>query len=299
MEELLTLWAEPYDETVDYLDMITHEALLPKMTPVKIQPEVKGIPGLSKRKTHELSQLLPRILKLVDDVDVEFVIDVGSGKSYLSRLLSSYCNVIAIERNQMRRKASTRLDQLTDAKVFYINDLAHLDTTEQFVLSRKKNNGTIPRALLVGLDVCGDLPIDLISCVIANDLHFIELVGCFVIPCCMHKITKLRTVDLEIPSWLGSQDLRYLTEIEIKEKFEQDDSYSLGWRRWCYQYGWMTQLFESIVLNDLHRFMLSNGVDANVDTVFDFNISSRNVMLQGLYPMYAKLVNVDQVLTSI
>ena len=41
--------------------------------------EVKGLPGLSPRKLHEVSQLVPLILEYCGAYSIEFVIDIGSG----------------------------------------------------------------------------------------------------------------------------------------------------------------------------------------------------------------------------
>lgn len=273
MNRLLMLWNEPYDDKIDYLNK-NDDGLLDKSSAKLLDERDMGIPGLSRRKAHELSQLIPRITKLIDDRAVEFIIDIGSGKSYLSRVLSRKCEVICVEHDAMRIKSSKRLDALQGSSIAYISNLDQLSSLERHVLSRKKHNDRIPNALIVGLDVCGDLPLSTARFLLDNEIQFLDIMGMLIIPCCFHKITRLLTMDIAPPTWLSSQDLRHLTKEELMEIVDDDINYL------SYQKLWKSLVFESMVLEDLSSFL--DKYNTAVEPIFDFQISSRNLMLMAL-----------------
>jgi hypothetical protein len=279
MDELLILLTEPYNERVDYLKR-EHPLLVPKLDHVGLRPSIRGIPGLSEKKTHELSQLIPHILQLVKSHDVEFIIDVGSGKSYLSRYLSRVVSVICIEKNQMRVNTARRLDVISDVDVCYINNLDQLNTVERFVLSKKKNNQSVPNSLLVGLDICGDLPSQTLRFMVNSQLSFLNIVGTVIVPCCFHKVTKLVTSGVLPPHRISDQDLRFLSNEEIQQKYEQESS--AEFHAWTYEMGWLSRVFESVVLYDLQDFLKAHKYEAQLSPVFKFSISSRNMMIKAV-----------------
>jgi hypothetical protein len=280
MDELLTLLAEPYNDTVDYLKR-EHPLLVPKFDHVGLKPSIRGIPGLSKRKTHELSQLIPHILQLIKSHDVEFIIDVGSGKSYLSRYLSRVVTVICIEKNQMKVNTARRLDRISDIDICYINNLDQFNTVERFILSKKKNNQSVPNSLIVGLDICGDLLSQALKFMVNSQLSFLNIVGTVVVPCCFHKVTELLTSDVLLPPYrISDQDLRFLSDEEIQKKHEQESS--VEFHAWTYEKGWLSRLYESLVLYDLLDFLKAHNYEAQLSPVFKFSISSRNMMIKAI-----------------
>ncbi|KAK9356326.1 methyltransferase domain-containing protein [Lipomyces doorenjongii] len=149
--------------------------------------------GMSPKKIHECQYLSSAISDVCSKVGTPHVIDLGSGKGYLSRTLAHEynCSVIALETVESRTKGAARLDSLYDRKSgkkkcanmeMGAGSLTHIekfvdsgdlaDIVEQTGLSGHK-------IVLAGLHTCGNLSHHALrSLVDTQEIHAVAVVGC-------------------------------------------------------------------------------------------------------------------------
>ncbi|KAK9324429.1 methyltransferase domain-containing protein [Lipomyces orientalis] len=151
--------------------------------------------GMSPKKVHECQYLSSAISDVCSKVGTPHVIDLGSGKGYLSRTLAHEynCSVIAVETVESRSKGAVRLDSLYDRKggkkrVQKANtdkgtgSLIHIekfvdsgdltDIVEQADLRGHK-------LVLAGLHTCGNLSHHALkSLVDTQEIYAVAVVGC-------------------------------------------------------------------------------------------------------------------------
>ncbi|KAK9389742.1 methyltransferase domain-containing protein [Lipomyces mesembrius] len=149
--------------------------------------------GMSPKKIHECQYLSSAISDVCSKVATSHVIDLGSGKGYLSRTLAHEynCSVVAVETVESRTKGAARLDSLYDRKSgkkknantdMGAGSLTHIekfvdsgyltDIVEQAGLSGHK-------IVLAGLHTCGNLSHHALrSLVDTQEIHAVAVVGC-------------------------------------------------------------------------------------------------------------------------
>lgn len=324
-----------------------------KTSPLQLPPaHFNKFPTLSPRKSYEIDQFAKYIQFInTTKTPFEFIIDVGAGKSYLGRSLAPHFSIISVEHDLSKISTSRTLSRFDNnitgaaglqvGAIHHVRDLNFGAKTLNFINSRKKINGSIPRALIVGLDVCGDLP-NLIMSKTVNGIEGLEIVGCCFVSCCYHKVggfvsNKLReTTQMRFDELGYFQDLRFLKDDEVllafkKEYYKEvlieiigDDGIDLttlrntdftSWESfitrigeingleqydqyfgrvnheefishfitWCYVRGFLSQVIETLVHHDRVEFLENNGCSiVSTDILFDFNKSSRNVLLTGI-----------------
>ncbi|KAK9372423.1 methyltransferase domain-containing protein [Lipomyces chichibuensis] len=149
--------------------------------------------GMSPKKIHECQYLSSTISDVCSKVATPHVIDLGSGKGYLSRTLAHEynCSVIAVETVESRTKGAARLDNLYDRKSgkkinsnteMGVGSLIHI---EKFVDSGDLTD-IVERAglsghkiVLAGLHTCGNLSHHALrSLVDTQEIHAVAVVGC-------------------------------------------------------------------------------------------------------------------------
>jgi Methyltransferase domain len=124
------------------------------------------ITAMNVKKRKEVTRLSTVVVDLAKSMDIDVVIDIGSGNGYLTNTLSSDFPVIAIEKSNDRITASEmKRRHFSDANfgTLYMNTfltpenaLSVLTSSELSCLNVQK---PVPewRYLLVGLHACGDL----------------------------------------------------------------------------------------------------------------------------------------------
>ncbi|KAK9346343.1 methyltransferase domain-containing protein [Lipomyces starkeyi] len=149
--------------------------------------------GMSPKKIHECQYLSSAISDVCSKVATPHVIDLGSGKGYLSRTLAHEynCSVIAVETVESRTKGAATLDNLYDRKSgkkknanteMGAGSLIHIekfvdsgdltDIVEQAGLSGHK-------IVLAGLHTCGNLSHHALrSLVDTQEIYAVAVVGC-------------------------------------------------------------------------------------------------------------------------
>lgn len=184
--------------------------------------------------------LIVSTAKRLQDFNPDVIIDIGSGKGYLARLLANYLNkrVLCIDSNPERLSSTVRWDRLindsnfSQTKTTIVNQKGisnnikvcnmSLDTIEDFksILSesRKWLNNQSPnqQLALVALKNCGDMVYRLID--FYHEVGDSQLI-LVIVPCCYNKITqfpysdqlKSREFDLEVTE--GVSDILYLLDM--------------------------------------------------------------------------------------
>lgn len=153
----------------------------------------------------------------------QFVLDLGSGKGYIDRILSSVyqIGVFCVEAEKDRLKSSTRLQRLLnddktascDTPFNCKRDLPlmkscqrTLVTENDFMLVWKKSlsyfrqlGSPAIEIVVLALKVCGDMLYNVVDWVLAN-WELIKVTAptecrnlrVIIVPCCLHKSTRLR-----------------------------------------------------------------------------------------------------------
>lgn len=248
---------------------------------------------LSPRKHYEVQTFTQYICRS-SLCDVEYVIEFGSGKSYLSReLVKAGYKVICIEINNDRIKTSKRLDSLLNQQhnpILYLNSgLQEVDKIRHFVDCTKNNNCDLtPKCLLIGLDSCGETLPRMIMDALIEGVQGLDVVGCSFIPCCFHKVEGLQTYsDGKFINRACSQDLRFLANNEdiiehyfVTEDEDEEDFNMERFKLWCFERA--KALFsEFVIMKDREEYLrgVPQVAEVFIETVFDFKISSRNLVI--------------------
>lgn len=165
--------------------------------------------GMSPKKIHECQYLSSAISAVCRSVDTPYVIDLGSGKGYLSRTLAHEfdCSVVAVESVKSRTEGAGRLDSLYDTKggkrkiealdpVF--ESKGSLMHVEKFVnsgdLSDIVNQSNLDgqKIVLAGLHTCGNLSHHALRSLFETDaIHGVVVVGC-----CYNQMTEKHVGEL-------------------------------------------------------------------------------------------------------
>lgn len=304
----------------------------PPSFPLRISPK---FPQLSTRKTYEILQFSNYILSLNESTPFEFIVDVGAGKSYLGQSLSSHFKIISIEKDVSKVKTFNRFIRQSP-QIHQTTDLRFGEDTIHFINSQKARNGELPRALIVGLDTCGDLP-NMIMDGVVEGVKGLDVIGCCFVSCCFHKVSRFVSDELKGDGVrfdvLGyGQDLRFLSNDEIVLSFKKEfykevlelelddveltglknkdfenwessisrvgevygfeqldhlkfnqDEFIGNFIKWCFVKGVLSQVVETLVHHDRVRYLQNHGVgNVSIDALFDFNKSSRNILITGI-----------------
>ncbi|KAJ8100597.1 methyltransferase domain-containing protein [Lipomyces tetrasporus] len=151
--------------------------------------------GMSPKKVHECQYLSSTISDVCSKVATPHVIDLGSGKGYLSRTLAHEynCSVIAVETVESRTKGAARLDSLYDRKLGKKKDeKANTDKGTGSLIHVEKfvDSGDLTdiveaadlrghKIVLVGLHTCGNLSHHALrSLVDTQEIYAVAVVGC-------------------------------------------------------------------------------------------------------------------------
>ncbi|GMG43546.1 unnamed protein product [Ambrosiozyma monospora] len=155
-----------------------------------------------------------------------FIIEIGSGKGYLSRVLSNYYKkkTFCVDLNKERLKSNLRINRLVqedsnmevltrlNKKALISSNMAvfhkSLGTESDFKLILKASrdffkireciNKTLFQVTIVGLHLCGDLPYTVLDQVAKNRLESernnvheesVDVCNVILVPCCPDKIT--------------------------------------------------------------------------------------------------------------
>lgn len=204
--------------------------------------------GLSPRKTYEVEKFASYILSLHETVPFEFIIDIGAGKSYLGRALCSKFPIVSIENDPIRTKTSKRIGSLLlngtkNDSIHYTTGIEFGADTLRFINSHKKVNNETPKAIVIGLDICGDTLPNMAMDALVNGIKGLEVIGTCFVGCCFHKIqdgfrsSTLRDHSPRFDKLMSSHDLRYLDHNDLilefkreyfKEKFQERTGMSLN-----------------------------------------------------------------------
>lgn len=234
-----SLLLEQYENLINYRPL--EELKITQDVSVSIQEKITSIPKAHILGTHP--NALPLIVSVsskIYEINPDVVIDIGSGKGYISRLLANYYNmkVICVDSNNERLKSTIRWDRLiNDANIKLTatsmkdqstvsNNIKALNisltTIEDFKLilieaiKWSNNPSQNQRMVLLALKNCGDMIYHLID--LYHEIGNNQL-SMLVIPCCYHKISqfpysdqlKLREIDTEkkIPHTLYLMDMMF------------------------------------------------------------------------------------------
>jgi len=197
-------------------------------TPISLpSSQTINLPHISSRKSYEINQFISYINKLHTYYEFEFIIDVGAGKPYLGYALSSTFKILSIEKDISRVKTSRKLGfLLSNDSIHHTDSLNFGQETLRFINSQKSINGKVPKALIVGLDTCGDLP-NMIMDGMLRGVQGVDVIGCCFVSCCYHKVSELRShalknVNVNFCGIASSQDLRFLKENEVVLAFKKE-----------------------------------------------------------------------------
>ncbi|CCH46262.1 hypothetical protein BN7_5854 [Wickerhamomyces ciferrii] len=261
--------------------------------PQQQQPPIQ-IPFISPRKSYELTQFNCKITQIYENTPFEFIIDVGAGNSNLSRLHK--LPTIAIEPNLKAQKVNKRLNGLMKHSVSSLEDnqvhyTKHFELNDEdtlrFIRSRQRSNSGKPKCLIIGLDTCGDLSGNIIDLVVKSP-SFLDVIGCLFVPCCFHKVTKfisLKFMEHDVNfKVFGTSDLRALDNQEIIKRFEVEQDRSVHnacgiFIKWCFVYGFLSHVIETLVIQDRIELLKEHNHHPNIDIIFHFDKSSRNIAI--------------------
>ncbi|KAK9241364.1 methyltransferase domain-containing protein [Lipomyces kononenkoae] len=161
--------------------------------------------GMSPKKIHECEYLSSVISDVCSRIGTPHVIDLGSGKGYLSRTLAHEynCSVVAVETVESRTKGAARLDSLYDRKggkrkkakaEMGTGSLIHV---EKFVDSGdltdivEQANLIGHKMVLAGLHTCGNLSHHALKSLFdTQEVHAVAVVGC-----CYNLMTEKDSED--------------------------------------------------------------------------------------------------------
>ncbi|KAK9454560.1 methyltransferase domain-containing protein [Dipodascopsis uninucleata] len=193
---------------VEFLDKIKSFAMHRKpdnenKTSISLEKSALSL-GMSPKKLHECAYLSEAVAKVCNKINSTNIIDLGSGKGYLSRTLAYEYgfSVVAIENVESRKEGAERLDELYDRKggkrrvLQEVNGSGSLVHMEKFV-----DNGNLSDVVekadmkgesitLVGLHTCGNLSHHALRSLIATK----EISAVAVVGCCYNLMTE-RAVD--------------------------------------------------------------------------------------------------------
>jgi hypothetical protein len=151
--------------------------------------------GMNRKKQYEVERLADLIAKYMNQYGCNTVLDVGSGKGYLSHVLAfKYgLNVLAVDQNEMVVKKSqirsNNMEKILHKKLKYTAISSHLTTnTVDFekILNCTKYMSDSNSICLIGLHTCGDLsPIMMNLFLSQKRVKLLINIGC-----CYHKITE-------------------------------------------------------------------------------------------------------------
>jgi hypothetical protein len=160
--------------------------------------------GLSDPHIKLICEVLPK-LSITNNT---CIIDIGSGKGYIDRIISGYLRipVFCVDSIKERLKSSIRIQRLLNSDKFNKeNELMYnyeckLETIEQFekimIESNKFFNNVITNEFIIyrqiwilGLKLCGDMFYNLVnlinSYIIINNDNNIKI-NVLIVPCCLH-----------------------------------------------------------------------------------------------------------------
>ncbi|KAK9471952.1 methyltransferase domain-containing protein [Dipodascopsis tothii] len=159
----------------------------------KGRPRTPITVGMSPKKVHECDLLSKAIAELCARTETTHVIDLGSGKGYLSRMLAHDhgCDVIAVENMEDRAKGAEALDALflrksrktgepqmrAGGKFVDSGDLADL-------IDRAGVRGQ--KVVMTGLHACGNLSHHAIRALVDTP----EIAAVAVVGCCYNLMTE-------------------------------------------------------------------------------------------------------------
>ncbi|GME78582.1 unnamed protein product [Ambrosiozyma monospora] len=157
-----------------------------------------------------------------------FIIEIGSGKGYLSRVLSNYYKkkTFCVDLNKERLKSNLRINRLvqdsnievstrlnkkalisTNMAVFHKSLETDADfklilkSSRNFFKIRESINKTLFQVSIVGLHLCGDLPYTVLDQVAKNHIESkrnvfnaheesVDVCNVILVPCCPDKVTQ-------------------------------------------------------------------------------------------------------------
>ncbi|KAK9468785.1 methyltransferase domain-containing protein [Lipomyces arxii] len=234
-------WADFFDHAdldnaVNYLILGKHDSLTPPESLAKFVSSVHALSidrtlpknsvkkadilrstalsvGMSPKKLHECQHASPAIATVCNQTLSPHVIDLGSGKGYLSRTLAyEYnCAVVALENVGSRKEGAERLDDLFDrkgGKREATGSLIHIEKNVDSgdlgdVVSKAHLSGE--KIVLAGLHTCGNLAHHAIrSLVHTEEIHGVAVVGC-----CYNLMTE-KAIDHDNVGYPMSQKLESL-----------------------------------------------------------------------------------------
>jgi hypothetical protein len=165
------------------------------------QQELHGeiLRGMNQKKQYEVELLAKIIAKYAKNYNCDSVLDIGSGKGYLSHVLAyEYeLSVLAIDNNEMVvHKSNVRSDQLSSKnkqqqqqKKTYKAISAHVTTDqvqfERLISESSSLSSQFKNMCLIGLHTCGDLAPTTIQMFLAHE-RAKSMVN---VGCCYHKLT--------------------------------------------------------------------------------------------------------------
>ncbi|KAG7881780.1 hypothetical protein KL905_000734 [Ogataea polymorpha] len=143
---------------------------------------------------------------------VSNVLDLGSGKGYLARILADGfgLKVCCVDKNKDRLKSSLRIHKLIQQEQVSQTSLGpsgnfhtvaapieewedFMDEATAFFRRNTRLDEKVLDVAVVGLQLCGDMVYRVIDLVSGCSREDIRLCAFLVVPCCLHKIVSLRS----------------------------------------------------------------------------------------------------------
>ncbi|KAK9476348.1 methyltransferase domain-containing protein [Lipomyces japonicus] len=195
---------QPPESLLQFLHTISSLAMprrvsnisLPHATAQKINTSALSL-GMSPKKIHECERMAYAVNDLCDKAQARHVIDLGSGKGYLSRTLAQKygLSVTAVESVESRKSGAEKLDDLYHQKggarkvETDRGSLSHIaksvDSGDLSSIIEQGNLKSQPTAL-VGLHACGNLSHHALRSL--NDTN--EVCAVAVVGCCYNLMTE-------------------------------------------------------------------------------------------------------------
>jgi hypothetical protein len=200
------------------IDKIKETPLAALMQKTKLLTDISKIPdypelplekwafnGVKKKKHHEIQKIVPVLKNIREQIDFEYIVDVGGGVGHLSRVLANYHGIpsVSLDRNiEFQKIGLERLKKYrkleNSADVEFIN----LNFTENEG-PELLNKIFKPKAFSIGLHTCGALANSLINTTINQ-----KSTGVLSFGCCYHLLDPKK--DFPLSHFYKNQNLPQL-----------------------------------------------------------------------------------------
>jgi hypothetical protein len=152
--------------------------------------------NMSVKKRNEIQILSATLLALVKELNIDVIVDIGSGSGRLANTLSQFIHVLAIDGNELQTCTSQKREELNAGKHGITHVTLQLDSNSlvqlllNYYLQDSQltlfNTGKRPRFLFTVLHGCGDLSAN----IALEAYHQLDIVhGIVDVPCCYYLLS--------------------------------------------------------------------------------------------------------------